>query len=487
MSVIKNIGFVYIRLIIVMLLSLATSGYILRNLGANDYGLYSVVGGVVILLAFLNNAMAVTTQRYLSVHINNNEELVNIFKISKGIHLGISLIVLLLGESLGLYFLNNYLNFSADRNFAVNVVYQFSLFSIIIMILNVPYLSILLVGQKVNFYAFVGVIEAILKFFLAYFLIFVESDKLIFYAVILFLISLFVSGLYYFYAIRIFSFIRNVGYTFNFKQAKEMVSFAIWNLIGVLAGLGQNVGVNVLLNMYFKPEISASRALSLQIYNAFNTITSNAQLVYNPLIIRGYAEKTQSYEKYIFIFSKLSFFILVLIIIPVFFYLEPLLILWLKKVPVFLEIFIKIMFLELLISSLIGPLHSLIQATGNIKRYQFIVSSLLLLNIPIGFLLYENGFSPEKIYYVSFVLVFLSFIIRLFLLKIMKLLNLFKYFLEVILPIGIILLFIYIVNYFLNVSDFNKILLSESFVLIVILFLVWNNKDIRNMLLRFKR
>ena len=487
MSVIKNIGFVYIRLIIVMLLSLVTSGYILRNLGANDYGLYSVVGGVVILLAFLNNAMAVTTQRYLSVHINNKEELVNIFKISKGIHLGISLIVLLLGESIGVYFLNNYLNFSADRSFSINIVYQFSLFSIIIMILNVPYLSILLVGQKVNFYAFVGVIEAVLKFFLAYFLIFVESDKLIFYAVILFLISIFVNSLYYFYAIRIFNVIKNVGYSFNFKQAKEMVLFAIWNLIGVLAGLGQNVGVNVLLNMYFKPEVSASRALSLQIYNAFNTITSNAQLVYNPLIIRGYAEKKQNYKKYIFIFSKLSFFILALIIIPVFFYLELLLVLWLKKVPIFLEIFIKIMFLELLISSLIGPLHSLIQATGNIKRYQFIVSGLLLLNIPIGFLLYENGFSPEKIYYVSCTLVFLGFIVRLFLLRIMKLLNLLKYFSQVILPIGLILLFIYMVNYFSNVSDFNKVLFSESFVLVVILFLIWNNKDIRNMLLRLKR
>jgi len=487
MSVIKNIGFVYIRLLIVMLLSLVTSGYILRNLGANDYGLYSVVGGVVILLAFLNNAMAVTTQRYLSVHINNSEELVDIFKISKSIHLGISLIVLLLGESIGIYFLNNYLNFSADRILAVNIVYQFSLFSIIIMILNVPYLSILLVGQKVNFYAFVGVIEAILKFFLAYCLIFVESDKLIFYAVILFLISLFVSGSYYFYSIRIFSAIKNVGYSFNFKQAKEMVSFAIWNLIGVLAGLGQNVGVNVLLNIYFKPEISASRALSLQIYNAFNTITSNAQLVYNPLIMRGYVEKEQNYEKYIFIFSKLGFFILALIIIPVFFYLEPLLVLWLKKVPIFLEIFIKIMLLELLISSLIGPLHSLIQATGNIKRYQFVVSGLLLLNIPIGFLLYENGFSPEKIYYVSCALVFLGFIVRLFLLRIMKLINLFKYFLEVIFPIGTIVLFIYMVNYFLNISDFNKTLISESFVLIVILFLVWNSKDIRNMLLKFKR
>lgn len=487
MSIIKNFGFVYVRLLIVMLLSLVTSSYILQRLGADDYGLYSVVGGVVIILAFLNNAMAVTTQRYLSLYIGDTEKLIDTFKISKGIHLRIALIVLLLSETFGLYFLNHYLNFNANRLFAVNVVYQFSVFSIVLMILNVPYLSLLLVGQKVNFYALVGILEAILKFTLAYFLIFVDSDRLIAYAALLFLISLFTYSLYYFYATKTFKYIKKVGSSFDIKTAREMISFAVWNLLGVLAGLGQNVGVNVLLNIYFKPEVSASRALSLQIYNAFNTITSNAQVVYNPIIIRKYAESPEDTHGYVFIFSTLSFFMLAFVIVPVYFYLDPLLIFWLKKVPVFLEIFIKIMFFELLIASIIGPLHSLIQATGNIRNYQIVVSGLLLLNIPIGCLLYENGYSPEAIYYVSVILVFLSFVVRLIFLRMMGLINILEYLKKVIAPILIMSSIIISINFFVDVSVITKLIVSEIIIIVFSVLMFLFNKDIRNILVSMKR
>lgn len=487
MSIIKNFGFVYIRLLIVMLLSLVTSSYILQRLGADDYGLYSVVGGVVIILAFLNNAMAVTTQRYLSLYIGDTEKLIDTFKISKGIHLRIALIVLLLSETFGLYFLNHYLNFNVNKLFSVNVVYQFSVFSIVLMILNVPYLSLLLVEQKVNFYACVGILEAILKFILAYFLIFVDSDRLIAYAALLFLISLFTYSLYYFYAIRTFKYIKNVGSSFDIKTAHEMISFAGWNLLGVLAGLGQNVGVNVLLNLYFKPEINASRALSLQIYNTFSTITSNAQVVYNPLIIRKYVESPENTHRYVFIFSTLSFFMLAFVILPVYFYLDPLLIFWLKKVPVFLEIFIKIMFFELLIASIIGPLHSLIQATGNIRNYQIVVSGLLLLNIPIGCLLYENGYSPEAIYYVSVILVFLSFVVRLIFLRMMGLINILEYLKKVIAPICVMLSIIISINFFIDISDIGKLIVSEMIVIVFLILMFLSNKDIRSILMNMKR
>ena len=246
-------------MLFVMLLSFITSSYVFKNLGVNDYGIYSVVGGVVVILAFLNNAMIATTQRYLSFNLKDQNKIIEIFRISKTIHLFVALIVFIVAETFGLYFVNHFLNFDSSRIEAVNLVYQFSLFSMIIMILNVPYMSIILVHQKMSFYALVGVIDAVLKFGLAYLLFFIEQDKLSFYAAIIFIISIFTYSFYYFYALKNFSYIKNTQYIFSFKKMKEMINFASWNLLGVFAGLGQNVGVNVLLNIYFKPEINSSR------------------------------------------------------------------------------------------------------------------------------------------------------------------------------------------------------------------------------------
>jgi hypothetical protein len=157
-------------MLFVMLLSFITSSYVFKNLGVNDYGIYSVVGGVVVILAFLNNAMVATTQRYLSFNLKDQNKIIEIFRISKTIHLFVALIVFIVAETFGLYFVNHFLNFDSSRIEAVNLVYQFSLFSMIIMILNVPYMSIILVHQKMSFYALVGVIDALLKFGLAYLL-----------------------------------------------------------------------------------------------------------------------------------------------------------------------------------------------------------------------------------------------------------------------------------------------------------------------------
>jgi O-antigen/teichoic acid export membrane protein len=485
MPLIKNIIFVYVRMLLIMFLSLITSSFVFKSLGVNDYGLYNVVGGVVIILAFLNNAMVATTQRYLSVNLSDRNKIIEIFRISKTIHLIIAIIVLIIAETVGLYFVNNFLNFEENRINAVNVVYQFSLLSMLIMIINVPYMSIILVNQRMSFYALVGVIDAVLKFILAFGLFFISWDKLIIYSMAIFFISVVTYSFYYIYAIKEFKYIKKQGFIFSLTKMKNMMHFASWNLLGVFAGLGQNVGVNILLNVYFRTEINASRALSLQIYNAINNINSNTQVVYSPLIIRKYAEKEDGTLEYVYLFSKLSFFVISFVLIPVYFYLNEILKIWIENIPDYLNVFLKIMFMELLFVSLSGPLHSLIQGTGNIKWYQIIVSSLLLLNIPIGLVMYHWGSSPDAIYYVSCILTIVALFFRISILGSRKLMNVNIYFLKVIFPILMMVLAFLTINYAIA-NILLKVFVLEIFVLLFAAFSFHGIVDFSSLFLKVK-
>lgn len=468
MRVIQNIFFVYVRMIILMSMSLVTSSFLLKNLGVNTYGIYSVIFGVVVIFSFLNLSMQATTQRYLSFNLTQQNKLVEIFKISKSLHLIISIIVLFLGETFGLYFVNNFLNFDRDFIITVNILYQFSLFSMITMIVSVPYVSIILVNHKINFYVVVGLIDGILKLLLAFSLTYITSCKLAIYSVMTFFITLTICSLYYLYASQNFSYIKNIGYCFSWSKTKEMIVYSSWNLLGVFAGLGQNMGVNVLLNIYFNAEINSSRALSLQVYNAINTVNSNAQTIYSPTIIKKYMDKEKDLLNYTFLFSKLNFFIVLLILIPLYLYLTPILILWITQIPDCLELFLKIMFIEILIVSLSGPLHSLIQADHNIKWYQSIISGMLLFNLPVGWYLYKLGYHPDAIYFVSCSLSFLALLTRVFIVKKRKLMFIFQYYYNVILPLLLIILIIYILNNSVS-NNLFKIFMLEG---IVILFAI---------------
>lgn len=465
---IKSLVFVYLRLVIIMVLSLITSSYIFRTLGTNDYGIYSVVGGIVVILSFLNHAMIATTQRYLSFNLNDKNEFINIFSISRTIHIAIAVFILIIGETFGLYFINNYLNFPEIRRNAVNIVYQCSLLSVLVMTVNVPYLSIILVKQKISYYAFIGVIEALLKLVLAISLSFLFWDKLIIYSIILLLITILIYSAYYIYAIRKFNFIKNQKTILPFYKMKEMILFSSWNLIGVFAGLGQNVGVNIVLNIYFSLEVNSSRALSYQVYNALNNINTSAQTIYSPLIISKYAASERNYIDYVHFFSKLSFFIILALVLPFYYYASNIIELWLKQVPNYLVMFINLMMIELIILSLSGPLHALIEATGNIKYYQLIVSSLLLLNIPLGIIFFTNSYPPEVIFYISILLTILSLITRIIILRARNLISYKSYIKSVVAPVFFSISLLLILNQLIN-HDILKIFLME---LVIIVFLL---------------
>jgi O-antigen/teichoic acid export membrane protein len=418
MKILRNVFFLYGRLIISMVISLYTSRVVLSELGIVDYGLYNVVGGVVVMMAFLNHAMTASTQRFLTFWAHDKEYQQRVFNNSRTIHVVLAIVVLILGETVGLYVLKNYILIPPEREFAIGLVYQFSLFSFLTTILNVSNNAMMVAKEELKFFSLFGVLETFLKLLGAYLLIFMIHDRLIVYSFFNFLIALIIFISTFFFTRKRYSIVKHSNYGIDKRLSKEMAAFAGWNLIGVYAGLGYIVGVNILLNLFFGAYINAARAVAFQVQNAINMVVSNLQLAFNPGIVKNYSEgKENEYLSLFYLSSKMSFSILLILVIPVYLNIDFILQLWLKEVPGFAAIFIKIILIEILINCLSGPMHNLLQATGKVKIYQIIVSSLLLLNMPISYILLRNNYGPEFTFLVSLVISFLALILRIGLLK----------------------------------------------------------------------
>lgn len=386
-----------------MIISLYTSRVILNTLGVEDYGIYNVVGGIVIMFGFLNNAMTASTQRFLNFEMGkkNYTRLNKVFNQSIIIHSLIAVVVLLLSETIGLWFLNTQLNIPSHRMDAVNWIYQFSVFSFIVSILYVPFTATIIAHEKMNVYALISIIEVLLKLFIVFVLTWIAFDKLKLYGFLIFLVYIIVATIYIIYCKRKFDECK-FRLSWDVQLFKEMVGFANWNLVGVFAGIAYNQGVNILLNIFFGPVVNASRGIAYQVQGAVNSLVTNFQLAVNPQIVKSFAMKNQEYlYSLVCRSSKFSFFLLFIISLPLLIEAQFVLRLWLKIVPDHAVIFTKLTLIDVLICTLSYSLQTFVQASGNIKKYQIIVSGILLLNLPISYLLLKIGFNPEITFVVS--------------------------------------------------------------------------------------
>jgi O-antigen/teichoic acid export membrane protein len=402
-----------------MTISLYTSRIILVTLGIEDYGIYNVVGGVVIMFGFLNSAMASSTQRFLTFELGKSDSLrlKQVFSISVTSHIIISLIVLVLSETVGLWFLNAKLTIPPERLMAANWVFQFSVFTAVLTILSVPYDAAIIAHERMNVFAYISLIEVILKLLVVYLLQLFGFDKLVLYAILVFFISLILRVIYGMYCAKNF---KESHYYFFWEKKLfiEMTGFAGWNLMGVFAGIGYGQGVNILLNIFFGPIVNAARGIAFQVMGAINQLVTNFQIAVNPPITKLYANKDdKNMYKLIFASAKFSFYLLLLFIIPLFIETEVVLSIWLKNVPEYTVSFTRLVLIDILICSLSGPLQILAQATGKVKNYQLIVSIVLLLNLPISYLLLKMGHSPQSTFIVSIILSIIALFARLLVLE----------------------------------------------------------------------
>lgn len=415
----KNTIVLYVRMIFVLLVALYTSRVLLDVLGVEDYGVYNVVGGVVTMLGFFNGAMVSSTQRFFSFAIGqgDTDQLNRNYSTILLIQGGLCLLVILLAETLGLWFVRTYLVIPPDRVVAALWVYHFAILSFVITMLQVPYTALLITHERMTPYAYISIGDVGLKLLTVIALPYVPADKLKVYAVLLFAVALITFSVYLIYCKRKFTEVRFVKHR-DKGLFRTLLSYMGWNLWGNSATVIMNQGVNILLNIFFGPVVNAARAIAYQVNGALTQLVTNFQLAMNPQIVKSYARGDMDYmHSLIYRGAKLSFFLMFVIALPVGIEADTLLGIWLKEVPAHTVLFTRLVLIQACIDSVSGPLMIAAQASGDIKKYQMYVGGLLILNLPISYIALKRGAPAEAVFIVAIIIAIIALIIRLVILR----------------------------------------------------------------------
>lgn len=415
----KNTILLYFRMIFLMLISLYTSRVVLNTLGVEDYGIYNVVGGVVTIFAFLNAAMNASTQRYMTFYLGKGDikNLQKIFSNCMFIHMILAAIVVFLAETIGLWFLYNKMIIPDARVDAAFWVFQCSIVATVIMILSAPYNADIIAHERMSAFAYISIAEAILKLLIVFLLSISSIDKLILYAILLLIVQIMIRCVYGRYCNKHFI-ESHLIYDIDKQQFKEMSSFIGWNVFGGLSAVMYTQGLNMLLNVFFGPVVNAARGIAVQVQNVVLQFSQNFQTAINPQITKSYATGDLSQmHNLIYKSSKYTFFLLLLISLPVFLEAKPLLTLWLKIVPDWTVTFLRIMLCITLVDSVANPLMVSSAATGKVKLYQSVIGGTMLSIVPIAYFCLKFGCNPSSVFVVHLSLCLITFIMRLFIIK----------------------------------------------------------------------
>ena len=433
----KNTLLLYFRMLFMMAVSLFTSRVILNTLGVEDYGIYNVVGGVVAMFGFINGSMSSATQRYITFALGKGDEkrLQTVFSTTLQIHTLIAAIIVILGETIGLWFLYNKMQIPADRMDAAFWVLQCSIISTVIMIVSVPYNADIIAHEKMSAFAYISVLEVVLKLAIVYMLVVFSVDKLILYAFLILAIQVLIRFCYSIYCNRHFKETKYI-HVWDKPLFKEMTGFAGWSIFGNLSAVIFTQGLNILLNVFFGPVVNAARAVAVQVQSAIQQFVGNFQMALNPQITKTYAQgKMEEMHTLMFRSARFSFLMLFFISLPVLLETEFLLTLWLKTVPSKAVIFTQIMICISLIYTIANPCVIANQATGKVKVYQMVVGGILLTILPISYIVLKLGAPAYSVFIVHFCVESVAQFSRMYMLR--KLINLpiRQYLLRIYLPI----------------------------------------------------
>lgn len=393
----KNTIFLYFRTFIIMLISLYTSRAVLDALGETDFGIYNLVGGIVVLFAFMNSAMSAATQRYLNYELGRGDEdaVAKVFSMSINVHIGISALVLLLGETIGLWFVMTQLNIPEDRFTAAMWVYHLSLIGCCINILRIPYNACIIAYERMSFYAYVSIIEAILKLAIVFLLLVITTcDRLFLYSLLMLIVIAVVNVIYLIFCNKQFT-TSHYAFFWNRDLFVQLMSFSGWSMFGSIATTTAGQGISILLNIFYGVTLNAAMGLAHQVHAAVTSFISSFQTAFSPQIVKSYAiNNKEEFTSLVCRSSRLSYCLVFLFAIPLIFSIDTVLRVWLTIVPEYTSAFVNIFIIYCMIESLSGPLYVSVQATGDIKKYQIIMSLLILSNIPIMLILLYIGVSP---------------------------------------------------------------------------------------------
>ncbi len=413
----KNTLLLYIRMILLLAVSLYTSRIILAALGFDDYGIYNVVGGVVSMFAFINAAMGNASSRFITYALGkgDNEHSINVFNVSILVHALLAIIIVILAENIGLWFFYNKMIIPASRMTAAFWVYQLSIISCVATILCVPFNATIIAHEKMGAFAYISLLDAILKLGIAFAITVTSSDRLVLYALLYLGVNLLNIVIYQIYCFRKFETVK-FQRPKNYAIMKEMMGFAGWSLIGNLATLCCIQGLNLLLNVFFGPVVNAARGIAYQIQGAVKGFITNFQMAINPQITKSYAAEDYKRLQQLIVFgSKFSFCLMLCIMLPISLEIKPILHIWLGKVPDYTAQFAILTMGVLLIDTLANPLGIANNATGKIRNYQIVEGGTLLLILPVAYIVLKMGGNPISVFWVQLVIMFFVQILRIFL------------------------------------------------------------------------
>lgn len=415
----KNTVYLYLRMLLVMGIGLYTVRAILGILGVVDYGIYNVVGGVVTMFAFMNKTLSTSSQRYFSVALakNDHDDLKRVFSLNLTVFSILGMIVVLLLETVGVWFVNNKMTIPDDRMFAANVVFQLSIIAMVFHIVVIPYMALVIAHEKMHLFAIIGVLEAVGKLAIVFLLYVFPFDKLIVYGVLILIVSLGVSLTYIIYCLRHFPESRFHWY-WNKSEAFELLGFSGWHFLGTFSTTCRSQGINILLNLFFSPAVNAARAVAYQVYHAVRQLVTNFFTAVKPQIYKSYA--SGHYEDLFKLINRSTIicaFLISLLVFPILANTEIILGWWLKDVPEYAVIFTQLVLINGLVDSVDGPTIASALATGKIRKYMLIVSGIVLANIPISYVALLLGCKPWITMCISIVLSLVAVLVRGYLLK----------------------------------------------------------------------
>lgn len=403
----KNTLLLYFRMLLMIAINLYTSRVILHVLGVEDFGINNIVGGIITMLGFLTNSLAGASSRYITYDLGIGDMAVmkKTFGNILSIHLLLAVIIIITGETIGLWFITTQLQIPDSRETAAFWVYQFSIVSFVLSVISVPYNASIIAHEKMSAFAYISIADAVLKLVIVYLLLVIPYDKLIVYAALFSCIQVFDRIVYSVYCRKHFEETRSRP-GFDKKLFKEIFSFAGWTMNGSLAVIGYTQGINVLLNIFFGPTVNAARGIAVQVQNVTRQFCTNFQMALNPQLTKSYATGDYAHmHQLLKVSSKFSFYLMLLISLPLM--LEAPLILkwWLDTVPEHTVSFLRLILCTGILFALSNPILTSVHAIGKLKKFQLIEGTMLLSIVPIAYLLLKLFHIPPEYVFLVHILV----------------------------------------------------------------------------------
>lgn len=416
----KNTMLLYIRMFLMMVITLYTSRIVLQALGVVDYGVFNVVAGVVTTLGFFNGLLSSASQRFITFSLGKGDvdALKKITSNCIAVHLILAGVVVLILETIGLWFLNAKLNIPPDRNLAANVIFQCSIVTFVMNIWSIPYNAMIIAHEKMSAFAYISIFEAAFKLIAVYCLLHIQFDRLILYGVITMLIAIIIRLIYSFYCVK--HFIEGKSLPRIDKDIfRSILSFSGYNVVEIFANMLSDQGLNIMLNILFGPVVNAARGIALQVNNSVQGFINNFTTALNPQITKSYASgDMKRMQNLMYTGNRLCFFLFLLLVIPLFYRTQYVLDIWLKTPPEYCATFIKLILIYFLIIMLTRSYYTGICATGDIKKYQLTLGMFKISILPVCyFLLKFRDSQPTDVYYIIICYEVIGLMIRTYLLS----------------------------------------------------------------------